>query len=359
MSADDPWSEFTTSLGEARAVLDRTDVTLDEIDRAEGLRFLARLARLVLRGIEAPPDPRFPELRAFGPPDVTFGIPNPDNLYQSASIDPHHTYRIVGRRNSIRFFGIGAQAPGVAAASGRQTHLDDARLELDADGRFEIIASARPHDGNWIELAPDSRSLMVRQTFVDRTTEVASDLAIECVDRPAGARRTPAGGATAAAQLAALGPAVARLAQTWVDFAAGFADRAGPNEFFLFDLDHHLALGGDHEVRTPLGRWELGDDEALLVELTPPECDYWNLQLANVWTEPLDAATGVSCRNLGTSTARRDGSVAFVCAPVDPGRADLNWLDTGAHRHGLMTVRWVRAAEHPLPRCRVVALDSL
>ena len=41
----------------------------------------------------------------------------------------------------------------------------------------------------------------------------------------------------------------------------------------------------------------------------------------------------------------------------DPGRG--HWIDTTGHRSGTALLRWISAESHPVPRCRVVPLDSL
>jgi hypothetical protein len=46
-----------------------------------------------------------------------------------------------------------------------------------------------------------------------------------------------------------------------------------------------------------------------------------------------------------------------VVAARDPGVG--NWIDTCGHDSGTALLRWLGAATHPLPRCRVVPLDSL
>jgi len=343
------WQEFTETLANAEEILERGDVTLDELDRAEGRRFLGRLARLAFHALEVPPDPYAPQFRAFGPPDVTFGIPNPDNLYQSAPVDPACTYRITGRRNTVRFLGFGAQAPGIAATPGTASHLDDEQLARDADGTFEIVASATPGSGNWIELTPAARTIMVRQTFVDRAAELAAELAIECLDPPARSLRAEVDPGPIDDALTAAAHRVEMLSRFWVDWVAGFAQHAPVNEFFILDEATHLGLGGDPQVRTPLCRWYLAPGEALAVELRPPVCDYWNIQLANIWTEPL-SAPGPTCTNY--AHARGGDAFRFVLADRDPG--DANWLDTGGHRNGLISVRWVRADALPLPATEVV-----
>jgi hypothetical protein len=355
MEPDKAWAEFAARLVPAAAVLERAELDLDDLDRSEGRRFLGRLTRVALRSLEAAPDPLTPRFVAFGPPDVTYGIPNPDNLYQRAVVDPTCTYRIRGRRNTVHFLSFAAQAPGVAARPGTASHLDDERLALDAHGTFEIVASAEPHDGRWLELTPETRTIMVRQTFLDRTIETAAELEIDCIG---GARSTVSQPTTrdVATQLARAAQQVVTLATFWADWVIEFSERADINAMFIVDEATHLAIGGDPEVRTPLGRWRLGPDEALAIELHPPACDYWNVQLANIWSEPLDA-TGPTCFNAKSATLAADGGCRVVVAARDPGVA--NWLDTGSHHQGLTSVRWVRAAEHPVPRCQVVPIADV
>ena len=94
-----------------------------------------------------------------------------------------------------------------------------------------------------------------------------------------------------------------------------------------------------------------------MVEATPPECEYWNFQLANHWLESLDYRFFRVHLNGHTAVAGSDGSVRIVVAHEDPGLP--NWLDPCGHRQGAMCWRWVRAAAHPQPRTRVVKLAEL
>jgi hypothetical protein len=116
-------------------------------------------------------------------------------------------------------------------------------------------------------------------------------------------------------------------------------------------------VGGDPNIRIWLGCWKLAQDEALVIEATPPDCDYWNFQLGNVWAESLDYRFHRVHLNNGAAKLREDGSFEIVVAHVDPGHP--NWLDTAGHDHGTMCVRWVRASSHPEPKCRVVKLSEL
>jgi hypothetical protein len=103
--------------------------------------------------------------------------------------------------------------------------------------------------------------------------------------------------------------------------------------------------------------WRLAADEVLLVEATPPDCDYWNFQLGNIWAESLDYQFRRTTLNKHSAALRPDGSFRLVVAHENPG--DRNWIDTAGHERGTMLLRWVRARQHPLPVCTVVQRDAL
>ena len=115
--------------------------------------------------------------------------------------------------------------------------------------------------------------------------------------------------------------------------------------------------GGDPNIAYYHSYWSLAPDEALVVELEPPECDFWNFQLANHWLESLDYRYHKIHVNKLTARYRDDGSVRIVVAHEDPGVE--NWLDTCGHERGTMCVRWIRAKTHPDPSARVVKLAKL
>ena len=116
-------------------------------------------------------------------------------------------------------------------------------------------------------------------------------------------------------------------------------------------------VGGDPNIVFRLGYWELAPHEALVLETTPPHCDYWNFQLANIWTECLDRRYERISVNKRSATLESDGSVRIVVAHEDPEHP--NWISTAGHSHGIMGVRWVRAEAHPMPMCRVMPCTEL
>ena len=109
--------------------------------------------------------------------------------------------------------------------------------------------------------------------------------------------------------------------------------------------------------RFVVARRELAPDEALVIDFTPPECEYWNFQLNNHWMESLDYRYHRIDVNHHGAVPAEDGSVRLVVAHEDPGTA--NWLDTAGHARGTMCLRWIRADHHPDPRTQLVKRADL
>jgi hypothetical protein len=87
------------------------------------------------------------------------------------------------------------------------------------------------------------------------------------------------------------------------------------------------------------GMFDLGSDEALLIEVDVPiQPAYTGFHLGNLWGESLDYANHVTSLNGFQAESDADGMIRFVVAHTDPGVP--NWLDTTGHQQGFMTLRW-------------------
>jgi hypothetical protein len=345
------WSDFCDALKRAGDVILRPGSPMDAFDRAEGFRYLSRLARVALESYIEFADPLFPVLRRPAHETVKIGADNPDNYYQSAAISGAHEYRLSGTRNTVHYLGFGTYAGsyGSKARRAQTGYLDAREIAIDADGRFEVILSCREQPGrNWLRMEPDTSSLIVRQTFQDRASERIADL--ELVRTGGADKPAPITPAFVDRGLQAAAAYVHGTASLFADWAEGFAKR--PNELPKFDPAVAAAAHGDPNIVYYHGYFELADDEALVIDLTPPRCEYWNFQLNNHWMESLDYRWHTIALNHFGARARPDGSVRLVVAHDDPGVP--NWLDTAGHRRGTMCLRWVGAAEHPDPATRVM-----
>jgi hypothetical protein len=350
------WSDFCRALERAGDAVLREGSPDDPFDRAEGFRYLSRLTRLALESFVEFADPAAPVLHRPAHETIKLGADNPDNFYQKATISGEHAYRIHGTRGTVHYLGFGTYVGryGSGGRMGQSGYVEAADLDIAPDGRFEILVSReRPASGNWLPMEPDTSSLIVRQTFQDRAVERIADLRIERIGAPGPPdpltpERLDEGLASAASY-------VAGTANLFCEWAEGF--RRAVNTLPPFDPAVARAAHGDPHIRYFHGYFELGSEEALLVELTPPACDYWNLQLGNHWMESLDYRYHRIDVNHHTAAREPDGSVRLVVAHRDPGHP--NWLDTAGHARGTMCLRYVRARSAPVPRTRVVPFASL
>jgi hypothetical protein len=350
------WDDFCDALKKAGhdIVLSDTAPTTP-LDRAEGWRYLARLTRSALESFLESADTQAPEFSRAVHETIKMGMDNPDNIYLAAPVNGNYTYRITGTRGSVHYLGFGSQAGGYGKTASLDTsgYLDAKDMQIAADGSFEIIASSTEHAGNWLKMSPDSRLIQVRQTRMDHKKEIPAQVKIERMDGANQPRHLSAERVDKALQ--GVGFFIAGTAGLFARWTEDF--RQQPNTLPRFSPEKALAAGGDPNIAYYHGYFKLADDEALLVEFTPPACDFWNLQLANYWMESLDYRYFPVHLNKGTAHYNSDGSVRVVIAKQTI--ETPNWLDTCNRNEGTLCLRWIRATEHPQPQISVVKINTL
>ena len=352
------WNEFCDSLKAAGAALSFPGAPQDPFSQAEGYRYLSRITRAGLMAFVEHADPKAPVLHRVVNENTKMGADNPDNFYLTASLDGNYDYRITGRRNDIAYLSFGTQAGHYGQGGGLPPtgYLESDDIDMDADGRFELILSSTPHDTNWLPMNAETGALVVRQTYGDRNAETPAELAIERINcAPDEGRPSHLTAAALDHGLRNAGSLVMGAPLLFAKWARDFQKHT--NELPRFDPDVSLAAGGDPNIAYYHSHWALEPDEALVIEATPPECELWNFQLNNYWMESLDYRHFTIHTNNHLARFESDGSVRIVVAHEDPGLP--NWIDTAGHTSGTMCFRWVRAAEHPQPSCRAVKLASL
>ncbi len=352
------WDEFCDTLKAAGAALNFPGTPRDAFSQAEGYRYLSRLARAGLMAFVEHADPKAPVLHRVADEITKLGADNPDNHYLTAAISGAFEYRISGQRNSVAYLSFGTQAGHYGQGGGMPPtgYIEAGEIDMDEDGRFELVLSCAPQERNWLPMTADTGTLIVRQTFLDRKTEVPAELHIERIDCPEDERHpSPLTPKVLDEGLKSASTLVAGASLLFAKWARDFQRHS--NRLPMFDPDVSNAAGGDPNIAYYHSHWSLAAGEALVIEVTPPPCEYWNFQLNNYWMESLDYRYHHIHTNKHLARYEEDGSVRLVVAQEDPGLP--NWIDTASHASGTMCFRWVRAESHPEPRTRVVKLHEL
>ena len=355
-SARELWHQFCDALREAGDLLDAPGVPGDAQTQAEGLRYLSRMSRAALEWYVEFNDPAFPVLYRPAHETIKLGADNPDNLYQKAVIDGRYDYRLVGNRGTVDYLSM-ATSRGSYAENFTQIEtgfLDGDALEVDPSGNFEVTISQHQQAGNWLPMAEDSESLLIRQTYRHRDREQAASIRIERLDTDLAPQ--PLDLATAAAQFDKARLFFGNTTRLFSDWSHRIA--AQPNSLPLWDQAFCQSVGGDPNILYYHGHFDLAADEAMVITLPRiPDCQTWNIQVDNFWMESLDYRYHPISLNQAQAAVNADGSVTLVLSASNPGCS--NWLSTAGHSQGTLCFRWVGAETPVDPTVTVVPIASL
>ena len=346
------WRRFAERIGALEAIVLQEGAPASPRDRAEGYRYLARVVAANLDLWVKRGDPDNPQI--FWVND-TWGLPNADGVYTNVPLRGDAVYEVTGRRGSVHWlnFQVTAGWFGTKAPMRVVSEVSDDQLAIDPDGRFTLILGGPKREGNWLPLADDASVLTVRQFFYDWDAETRAELEIKLlgarsgpeVPDPAALAERLDTVASITEATAAYGPKRALLGRTHMANAFGRPANAASE----LGIQRNVYAGG-HFV--------LGPDEALVVEVRPPQrCRYWGIQLGNFWMEPIDFANHHSSLNGHQAVLDPDGVFRAVISARDPGVA--NWLDTAGHSEGPMLIRWLECDEGPRPTTKKVAFDEV
>jgi hypothetical protein len=286
----------------------------------------------------------------FGPkfPGSAVAVDNPDHIYRAAALDGASRYEIRGQRNpnpSAQFsFELTRQAPPPGEESKKKKEakgdlgnqvglLRDSDLQIGADGSFTITIDPDPAPGrpNHITSVPGALSLTARDALSD-WRQTPNTLQIHRLDD------TPAPAALSEAELTRR--VVAKLpdyVQFWIAFKNTWLNNPTPNTL----VGPYPREGGWGFAAS--GRYDLGDDEAIVITTARQNARYTGVQLTDAWLMVHDARKALISLNTAQSTPNPDGTYTYVVALRDPGVA--NWLDTAGFHQGWIQFRWQGLAE--------------
>jgi hypothetical protein len=289
---------------------------------------------------------------------LNFGQPNADTTYRMTQITPGGTYRLRGRKGTLRIARIAQFGPAQGPSGIATLDVNDINtLTVDADGRYDVILSPeRPteHKGDWWKLTPTAHSLMLRMVASDWSKEIDPTISIERLDCPATRPRRP----TAALEnaLKQLPTATANMAQLLVDHVVQLQAGQYINKLKVFDVSQ---IGGQLTGQFYYeGAYDLADDEALIIEAkVPDKFEYYSLILTNEIYETTDWYNNHACMNDAQMHVDRDGVLRVVVSAKDPGV--VNWLDTAGHPRGAVQGRWTECSSQPVPTMRKVKIGEV
>ncbi len=349
------WDSFCDELKGAGDLIFRETTPSNRVTRLTGLRLLARNISLALQFELENKDPLHPELMHYFDPLRKQGGDNTDALYVGAPINGTDTYRISGTRGSAAYFAVTVLETGETPWGGAVIgSLFGPDMEMDEEGRFELIISPEPHAGNWIQSTSDTYRVTFRQFFADWENEIPMEAEIECLTAPVGPPPVLA--------LDQLGGGLSE-AVDWIRVSTKYwADtldlwQARPNEFFAFSEIETAKIDATPGGTPLISYWKVPPDEALIVRVKPPACSYWNCEFGSYWWETMDYRWRLSNTNIHQAQLEADGELIVVISHDDPGLP--NWLDPSGHEEGYVTFRWMGSQENPRPTCTQVPRQRL
>jgi hypothetical protein len=201
--------------------------------------------------------------------------------------------------------------------------------------------------------SPAVRLLLVRQYLWDWASEPVAPFTIERVDTAGFPAPLPSPADVAGALERAV-RWVERSIDYWAAYVAASRDLLEHNTF----TPPNTPSGGAPSIVYGGGCFDLGPDEALLVEHDVPDAHYWNWSVHQLhWFDSGAWDERPTSRNGHQAHVDGDGRVRIVVAHADPGTP--NWLDTQGKPIGMCVYRYVGARTKPVPEARVVPQAKL
>lgn len=337
------------------------------LDVVEGYRYVGQLLSTASElFFEA--DPERPRFASIVSPARKVQGDNPDAIYQFSRIRGDRSYRVRGTigRECYTSFSLHAAAADGGLAGLLVGDISDRDLEIGEDGHYELVLSAKPHPGNWLELHPDAHALLVRsyyqlETSAQNDPDVSVRIEIECLDEVG--RPDPLSDEVFALRMA---EGIAFLRQATLGQALPGAASPVP---FVSDVPNDVAtpysfrgsglpVPGAADIVYSMGKWNLASDEALVMTGTLPPGVFANVMLWNRHMQTLDYRNLTSSLNASQLQLEGDGTYRIVISARDPGVP--NWLDTDGHAEGSIFWRFLLPEfDPPKPECVVMPVDEL
>jgi hypothetical protein len=351
----DAWREFCDRIARVGEQILGPEFPGSARDRAEGYHHLANQVVGWLSWAIGYPDATHPAFFRQNDQVVRWGGPNVDQVTRRARLSGDGTYEITGSMGACEEFILTVKDGDMHMERyGILTEALASELGIGAGDDFAITLSAdEPTDGGsplWVPLHADARMLNVREYYFDWQPLAPAIVTIERVDT-AGTAPPALTSERVAAMLDEAATLIERSITYWNDYLRTEKAKLAPN---TMGAPRHNP-GGSSRIHYSFGFFELEPGQALVLEASPPDARFWDVQLYTMgWFEPFDYANHTTSLNHTQTRLSPDGWFRAVAAADDPGVP--NWLDTEGRREGMITHRWIDARSEPTISARVVSL---
>ena len=323
----------------------------DSLDRTAGFIHLTEQLMCWLGWSVFHADPRRPFFQRQNDLITQWGGPNADNVYRHARVEPGRRYRIRGQMYSCSDFILAVRRGFMHMPTwGTIFELTASDLGLGPGDEIDLIAG----EGGQIDLPDGAVMISIREYYFDWKAEQPALFTIECLDEDALEPAPRLAGDELAARLRDAASAVEVSLDYWNTYMKERRSTQ-PDNTFTPPLKLENGLDAARYIHCI---WDLGPDDALVVDCDVPDSRYWSWQLYQLgWFDLVDTVERQT--SLNHTEAVIDGDrVQVVVSARDPGVA--NWLDTGGRRNGLLMLRWFwPRGENPEPVTRVVPVAEL
>jgi hypothetical protein len=293
-------------------------------------------------------DPAEPAFQRQNDLVTPWGGPNADNVYRHARVSPRCTYVVRGRMNSCEEFALAVRegfrhtdTPGTLA------ELTGSDLGIGPGDEFTLFLGGSGPEPNRVPLPGGSVMCSVREYYFDWQEREPATWTIERLTGPT--ESTPAFSDHMEEALKLTEQSLVY----WADYMHSARARQEDNAFgSKVDVPRGLRIS-----QFLFCFYDLGPDEALVVETQVPDARYWSFQLYGLhYFRPLDIGRSTSLNHRQIVNGS-DDHVHVVAAHRDPGVP--NWLDTMGRPAGLLNYRHFWGAPLPSPQSRVVPIADV
>jgi len=356
------WDDYYASLETARQEVEACPRFDNPAHRAQAYYLLMEAQAMAYNWVLAPRlnNPRIFTHTAW----ITYLYSLPANcsdfIYSNMPLDGRYRYRLRCRFGDVRMMMLQVFNGPMGIPSAQCTGHYEFLPSQDGEDMVEIVLSADKQEGNWISLDRASRFNMVifRRVILVGDTD-PGDLQIEMLDTYEGYDETSEAAVAERINLATEFQlaTVRNYMLNFYDFVSSLSG-GKQNAWGVVPGNQMGSIAGSSACTYAFMNVDLEEDEALLIEMTPPrESIYWGYQLYDVWSKSFDFMHRQTDLNMESIHIDGDGKARVVVSLKDPGVA--NWLDTTGRFQSSMAYRNYRSTDAFDQRTEVVKIADL